>query len=39
MGTRTVHTTPQHAQMNLETTLAIVKAAETGRAVRLPLTA
>jgi predicted dehydrogenase len=33
----TVHTTPGQARINLETTLAIVRAAESGKAVRLPL--
>jgi predicted dehydrogenase len=37
MGTPTVHTTPAQARVNLETTLAIVRAAETGKPVRLPL--
>lgn len=36
-GQPTVHTTPQQARINLETTIAIVRAAETGKAVRLPL--
>ena len=35
--TPTVHTTPAQARVNLETTLAIVRAAETRKAVRLPL--
>jgi predicted dehydrogenase len=38
-GQSTVHTTPEQARINLETTLAIVRAAETGKAVRLPLEA
>src|SRR5688572_8503196 len=36
-GASTVHTTPEQARVNLETTIAIVRAAETGRPVRLPL--
>jgi hypothetical protein len=32
----TVHTTPEQARVNLETTIAIVRA-ETGKTVRLPL--
>jgi predicted dehydrogenase len=36
-GQPTVHTTPGEARINLETTIAIVRAAETGKAVRLPL--
>ena len=36
-GRPTVHTTPEQARINLETTLAIVRAAQTGKAVRLPL--
>jgi predicted dehydrogenase len=36
-GAPTVHTTPEQARINLEATLAIVRAAETGKAVRLPL--
>lgn len=36
-GCPTVHTTPEQARVNLETTLAIVRAAQTGKAVRLPL--
>ena len=34
-GSVTVHTTPEQARLNLETTIAIVRAAETGKAVRL----
>jgi hypothetical protein len=34
-GARTMHTTPQQARVNLETTLAMVRAAETGKPVRL----
>jgi predicted dehydrogenase len=36
-GAPTIHTTPEQARINLETTLAIEKAAATGLAVRLPL--
>ncbi|MGZ9005692.1 MAG: hypothetical protein ACXW20_18115, partial [Burkholderiales bacterium] len=36
-GAPSVHTTPGQARLNLETTIAIVRAAETGKAVRLPL--
>jgi predicted dehydrogenase len=36
-GAPTVHTTPEQARVNLETTIAIVRAAETGKPVRLPL--
>jgi len=36
-GSPTVHTTPQQARLNLETTIAIVRAAATGKSVRLPL--
>ena len=36
-GSPTVHTTPEQARVNLETTIAIVRAVETGRPVRLPL--
>jgi hypothetical protein len=32
-----VHTTPAQARINLETTIAIVRAAATGKPVRLPL--
>ena len=37
-GHPTVHTTPEQARVNLETTLAIERAVATGKAVRLPLT-
>ena len=36
-GAPTVHTTPAEARVNLETTIAIVRAVETGKPVRLPL--
>jgi predicted dehydrogenase len=36
-GAPTVHTTPAQARVNLETTLAIVRAAQTRKPVRLPL--
>jgi predicted dehydrogenase len=36
-GNPTVHTTPEQARVNLETTIAIVRAAATGKPVRLPL--
>ena len=36
-GAPTVHTTPEQARINLETTIAIERAAATGEAVRLPL--
>ena len=36
-GQPTVQTTPEQARVNLETTLAIVRAVETGKSVRLPL--
>jgi predicted dehydrogenase len=36
-GNPCVHTTPQQARLNLETTLAIERSARTGEAVRLPL--
>jgi predicted dehydrogenase len=36
-GSDTVHTTPEQARINLETTLGIVRAVQTGRPVRLPL--
>jgi predicted dehydrogenase len=36
-GQPTVHTTPEQARINLETTLAIERAVTTGQAVRLPL--
>jgi predicted dehydrogenase len=37
-GSATVHTTPEQARVNLETTLAIVRAVKTREPVRLPLT-
>jgi predicted dehydrogenase len=36
-GAATVHTTPAQARINLETTIAIERAAASGQAVRLPL--
>ena len=36
-GSPTVHTTPEQARVNLETTIAIARAAQTGKTVRLPL--
>ena len=36
-GAPTVHATPQQARVTLETTIAIERAAVTGRAIRLPL--
>ncbi len=36
-GAPTVHTTPEQARINLETTIAIEKAVECGHPVRLPL--
>ena len=36
-GSPTVHTTPEQARINLETTLAIERAVATGKSVRLPL--
>lgn len=36
-GNPTVHTTPVQARINLETTIAIERAVETGKPVRLPL--
>jgi predicted dehydrogenase len=36
-GQPTVHTTPDQARVNLETTLAIERSARTGQSVRLPL--
>jgi predicted dehydrogenase len=36
-GNPTVHTTPEQARINLETTIAIERAVATGKAVRLPL--
>ncbi len=38
-GQPTVHTTPEQARVNLETTLAIERAVATGEPVRLPLKA
>jgi len=37
VGAPTVHTTPEQARINLETTIAIEHAAACGQAVRLPL--
>ena len=36
-GSPTVHTTPEQARITLETTLAIERAAATGKTIRLPL--
>lgn len=36
-GSPTVHTTPEQARINLETTIAIERAVATGKAIRLPL--
>jgi predicted dehydrogenase len=36
-GAPTVHTTPEQARVNLETTIAIERAVATGKPVRLPL--
>ena len=36
-GAPTVHTTPEQARLNLETTIAIERAVESGQSVRLPL--
>jgi predicted dehydrogenase len=36
-GAPTIHTTPEQARINLETTIAIERAAATGQSVRLPL--
>ena len=36
-GAPTVHTTPEQARVNLETTIAIERAVASGRSVRLPL--
>ena len=36
-GSPTVHTTPEQARINLETTIAIERAVATGKSVRLPL--
>jgi predicted dehydrogenase len=38
-GAPTIHTTPQQARINLETTIAIERAVESGQPVRLPLQA
>jgi predicted dehydrogenase len=38
-GAPTVHTTPEQARINLETTIAIERAVVSGRSVRLPLQA
>jgi predicted dehydrogenase len=38
-GAPTVHTTPEQARINLETTIAIERAVATGQPVRLPLQA
>ena len=38
-GAPTVHTTPEQARINLETTIAIERAVQSGHAVRLPLQA
>jgi predicted dehydrogenase len=38
-GAPTIHTTPEQARINLETTIAIEKAVECGHPVRLPLQA
>jgi predicted dehydrogenase len=38
-GAPTVHTTPEQARINLETTLAIERAVQSGHPVRLPLQA
>jgi predicted dehydrogenase len=36
-GAPTIHTTPQQARITLETTIAIVRAVETGQSIKLPL--
>ena len=36
-GAPTIHTTPEQARINLETTIAIERAAQSGHPVRLPL--
>jgi predicted dehydrogenase len=36
-GAPTIHTTPEQARINLETTIAIERAAASGKAVHLPL--
>ena len=38
-GAPTVHTTPEQARINLETTIAIERAVVSGQSVRLPLQA
>jgi predicted dehydrogenase len=38
-GSPTVHTTPEQARINLETTIAIERAVTSGQSVRLPLQA
>jgi predicted dehydrogenase len=38
-GAPTVHTTPEQARVNLETTIAIERAAASGKTIRLPLQA
>jgi predicted dehydrogenase len=38
-GAQTVHTTPEQARVNLETTIAIERAAASGETIRLPLQA
>ena len=38
-GAPTVHTTPEQARINLETTIAIERAVKSGQPVRLPLQA
>ena len=36
-GAPTVQTTPEQGRVNLETTIAVVRAVESGKPVRLPL--
>ena len=36
-GAPTIHTTPEQARVNLETTIAIERAVASGQSVRLPL--
>jgi predicted dehydrogenase len=36
-GAPTLHTTPEQARINLETTIAIERAVASGQSVRLPL--
>jgi predicted dehydrogenase len=36
-GAPTVQTTPEQGRINLETTIAVVRAVESGKPVRLPL--